>query len=93
MQKWIDMTVQYCIYSFFIAADDDIDFFYGFCYAGDFNATKSQKFFPLNWRVFFMTKAFSLKISVGLAFHLNSRYGFEIPHIPNIKNRCPSFIK
>ena len=32
-----------------------------------------------HWRVFFMTKAFSLKISVGLAFHLNSRYGFEIP--------------
>lgn len=27
MQKWIDMIVHYCIYSFFIAADDDIDFF------------------------------------------------------------------
>ena len=60
------MTEQYCIYSFLLVID-----FFGFCFAGDFNARLAQKF----W----MTKAFSLKISVGLAFHLNSRYGFEIP--------------
>ena len=72
MQKWIVMTEQYCIYSFLL-----LTFFLVFVLL--VISTRDSPKNSFHWRVFFMTKAFSLKISVGLAFHLNSRYGFEIP--------------
>ena len=53
MQKWIVMTEQYCIYSFLLVID-----FFGFYFAGDFNARLSQKFFPLT-RLFYDKSFFS----------------------------------
>ena len=73
------MTAQYCTYSFLCVNG----FFLGrfFCYAGDFNAkSRNSLVYRRRARLFYDKSLSREKISVGLAFHLNSRYALNSAH-------------